>query len=142
MTTIAYKDGVVAYDGRATSGNIITEDNFEKHFEVDETHFFISGSISDFENFIDCFMNGARATKHNDCCGLVYHEGKLYVAAVGDDVGFWKRELNMKNNYSVGSGDQFALSAMDLGKTAEEAIEFAATRDCKTGGMIRTFDLV
>lgn len=35
---------------------------------------------------------------------------------------------------AIGSGWQFAAAAMDFGKTAKQAIEYAATRDNGTGG--------
>ncbi|WP_210772140.1 hypothetical protein [Rhodanobacter lindaniclasticus] len=35
---------------------------------------------------------------------------------------------------AIGSGWQFAIAAMDFGKTAKQAIEYAMTRDNGTGG--------
>ena len=35
MTTIAYKDGVIAYDSRVTRGDLITDDDCDKCIERD-----------------------------------------------------------------------------------------------------------
>lgn len=141
MTTIAYKDGIIACDGRATSGYEITEDNFDKMVEVDGVYFFLSGTICDFDNFIDCYLTGAKPTKGNETAAFVYDDKKLYKAAICTYNGFWKRKLNLKNNYSIGSGDAYALSAMDCGKTAKEAVEHAMKRDTMTGGTIKEYKL-
>lgn len=41
----------------------------------------------------------------------------------------------------MGSGYQFAIAALDLGKTAKEAVNYAKTRDIYTGGRVRVFDV-
>lgn len=48
MTTIDYKDSVVAYDSRATessTGHII-DDNIQKRISVDKLHFFPCGALA------------------------------------------------------------------------------------------------
>lgn len=40
-----------------------------------------------------------------------------------------------------GSGAEFALGALDAGKSAREAIEIAAQRDFYTGGPVQAFDI-
>ena len=47
----------------------------------------------------------------------------------------------LKFNDYVGSGGYDALRALDFGKSAKEAIEYAATKDCNTGGKVRVFNL-
>lgn len=139
MTTIAYKDGIIAYDGFATSGNEITENDFDKMFVVDDAIFFMAGTISDFDNFFAVFLLGEKPTKYNECSAFVLYDKTLYIAAITEVYGFWRRKLNLKKHYAIGSGQQFALSALDLGKTAKEAVQFAGTRDIYTGGLIREY---
>lgn len=139
MTTIAYKDGIIAYDGFATSGGEITEDDFEKMFIVENTVFFMSGSISDFDNFFSVFLYSEKPNKYNDCAAFVIHEGKLWMSAISAGCGFWKRELSLNKHYALGSGEHYALTALDLGKSAYEAVESASKRDCFTGGLIREY---
>lgn len=141
MTTIAYKDHIIAYDGFATSGNEITENDFDKMFVVEDATFFMSGAISDFENFFSVFLYGDRPTKNNECEGFVLYDKKLWKAAISPVSGFWKRPLSLSKHYALGSGEQFALTAMDLGKSAKEAIEVASSRDIYTGGLIRTYEV-
>jgi ATP-dependent protease HslVU (ClpYQ) peptidase subunit len=140
MTTIAYKDGIVAYDTRVCSGDFIMEDNYEKRIVVENVSFFIAGAISDNDNFIACYFDGEEPSQDNDNAALVVtKEGELWVAAINQEYGFWKRKLNLNNPYTMGSGGQYAISAMDLGLSAAEAVKFAFTRDCKSGGRVKTY---
>lgn len=40
--------------------------------------------------------------------------------------------------YAIGSGAVHAITAMDCGKTAAQAVQMAAKRDCNTGGKVVT----
>ena len=53
MTTIAYKDGVIAGDSRVTAENFIVDDEYDKHVIVGDIHFFCSGST---EFMVDFWM--------------------------------------------------------------------------------------
>ena len=55
-----------------------------------------------------------------------------------DKTGPWKTRLSLSNPDAIGSGSPFALTAMDMGASAEEAVTMAAKRDSCTGGKIRT----
>lgn len=138
MTTIAYKDGVIAYDSLSTSGGLITNDDFDKKYKRSNVFFFLSGSICEFDNLMDCYF-GAEPTKTNDSAAFVYDSGNLYLISVCINDGFWKQKLNPERHYSIGSGSNFALAAMDLGYTAVDAIKQAIKRDCYSGGKIKTF---
>jgi ATP-dependent protease HslVU (ClpYQ) peptidase subunit len=46
-----------------------------------------------------------------------------------------------KDKWAIGSGQRFALAAMDLGKSAAEAVAYAATRDIFTGGVITALSI-
>ncbi len=39
-------------------------------------------------------------------------------------------------NFAIGSGEQWAIAAMDFNKNAIEAIEYAKVRDFRTGGKV------
>jgi len=47
--------------------------------------------------------------------------------------------MNKDKVYSIGSGSDHALTAMDMGATAEKAVEMAMQRDICTGGRIRLY---
>ena len=141
MTTYAYKDGVIAYDGRCTSGDFIIEDDIDKKCERNGVVFFITGAVSDDENFLDVYFNMAQPTKFNTNSAIVWDGETLWLASIDKEEGFWKRKLHLDRAYATGSGSNFAIAAMDLGKSAREAVEYAITRDCKSGGLVREFIL-
>ncbi|EPM72547.1 20S proteasome subunits A/B [Pseudomonas syringae pv. theae ICMP 3923] len=52
MTTIAYKDGVIAYDSRTTGGTTISDDDSGKLQTVDGVQFICTGCACDFDALI------------------------------------------------------------------------------------------
>ncbi|GAI22667.1 unnamed protein product, partial [marine sediment metagenome] len=46
--------------------------------------------------------------------------------------------LDPANPDAIGSGSAYALAAMDMGASAEEAVRAAMKRDIYTGGKVRT----
>lgn len=141
MTTIAYKDGVIAYDSRSTAGDLISNDNFDKKFIVDGVVFIMSGATSDFKKFIDLYFCKITEFKNIDVSALVVDKGELFLCSVCDDIGLWKQPLVRDNPVSIGSGSNFALTAMDLGLSAVQAVKTAIKRDCKSGGKVRLHKL-
>ncbi|MNJ79145.1 hypothetical protein D3C77_770710 [compost metagenome] len=55
-----------------------------------------------------------------------------------DKTGIWRQELDPANPDAIGSGAPYALAAMDMGASAEDAVRAAMKRDIYTGGKIRT----
>ena len=140
MTTIAYKDGIIAYDSRATAGDFIIDDDFDKKLEYEGATFFLAGSLTDFAKFAECFVHEYKVPKNTNCVALVIYDGALWKAAVDAD-GMWKHKIEVSKHYAIGNGDQIAVAAMDLGQSAEDAIKAASARDTKTGGKIRVFKI-
>lgn len=140
MTTIAYKDGIIAYDSRATAGDVILDDDFEKSVDFEGAKFFLAGAISDFEKFVECFIHDRKPPKDMDVSAFVVFDNTLWKASV-DNIGLWKHKLEINKAYAIGNGEQFALAAMDLGRSAKDAVQAAIKRDTKTGGKVRTFDI-
>lgn len=136
MTTIAYnhKDKTIAWDGRSTTGDgVIITDSSSKHCEVGGVKFWISGSVADKKTLIDCYLgSGHKAFIEGN--GFALDDGELFVFGCLRG-GLWVEPV--ESNHALGSGSQFALSAMKLGKTAKQAVEHAATLDCYTGGEIK-----
>ncbi|MHA6234270.1 proteasome subunit beta [Pseudomonas fluorescens group sp. PF-69] len=136
MTTIAYKDGIIAYDGRITRGNQIVYDDFDKCLERDGVQFVCSGGISDFDKIVSAYFGG----EVSDCSAvaLIVVDGAVWHSAVDENTGFWKSPLMLDKPYALGSGTEHALTAMDMGASAYQAVEMAMKRDSCTGGKIRT----
>jgi ATP-dependent protease HslVU (ClpYQ) peptidase subunit len=142
MTTIAYKDKVIAYDSRRTAGDTITDDDADKKIEVEGVQFFLSGATSDIQRFIDLYFGRATDFKNCDCSAMVVVDGKLYLVGIDEESGgLWKEPKRLDIPHAIGSGKDHALTAMDMGASPVEAVQMAAERNCKTGGRIRTFSL-
>ena len=139
MTTIAYKDGIIAYDSRITEGDTILTDNFEKKYEQDGLTFFIAGDLGQDQQFANSFIlrepQGIKLAQ-----GFVVDGDKLYICTV-----LSKRvqvyEWHKANPRAVGTGEPFALTAMKLGNSAVDAVKAAMNFDTNTGGKVRTFKL-
>lgn len=140
MTTIAYHhiDKHIAYDSRCTSGGLILSDTFNKQVSTAKGVYFMSGSTSDFADFCKEFENGKKASRPYDCCALYVEDRIVRLRAVDvDDTRFFESVRDF--NFSLGTGQHLALAAMDLGKSAQAAVQYAATRDVYTGGQIKLF---
>lgn len=58
-----------------------------------------------------------------------------------DNSGIWKQDLDPSNPDAMGSGSAYAIAAMDMGASAEDAIRAAMKRDIYTGGVVRTMTI-
>ncbi|MGY2337960.1 proteasome subunit beta [Pseudomonas sp. SDO5532_S415] len=137
MTTIAYKDGVIAYDSRQTRNDRIVSDSALKCQVVDGVSFFLSGAVCD-EKALTAAYFGTPSPVPVECSGYVVDGGKLMMVGHDDKTGIWKQALDPSNPDAIGSGAAYALAAMDMGASAEDAVRAAMKRDIYTGGTIRT----
>ena len=138
MTTIAYhkESNTVAWDSRSTSGGIIISDEAQKRYEINGVYFWMCGAICDYQLFFDAYF-GKEINLVPECDAIVYDNGEFYLAGVSNEAVPWKQPLS--NNMAIGSGSQFAISAMKLGMNAKEAIEHAKTLDVYSGGEAHEF---
>ena len=137
MTTIAYKDGVIAYDSRETKGSIIHTDEANKKRELDGVYFFLCGDNCGYKDVMSEWFCSTTKTLLNVCGIAVDEEGTLW--EFGNDDGFWRDRINLSEPYVYGSGSSFALTAMDLGLSAKDAVKMAIKRDVYSGGKVNTF---
>jgi len=136
MTTIAYKDGIIAYDGRVTSGSVISYDDYDKCVERDGVKFVMAGYTADYSRLIDAYL-GAELVNIGASALMVDAEG-VWCIGHNDGEGVWKSVVLADRPYAIGSGSVHALTAMDMGASAYQAVEMAMKRDSCTGGKIRT----
>lgn len=136
MTTIAYKDGVIAYDSQITRGDVITYDDYDKCIEQDGVKFFCCGAVPDYQRLVDVYF-GAKPNGNIDATAIVLDGESLMMVAVDDTTGLWKSPVLRDRPYAIGSGTPYAFAAMDMGASAEKAVEMAAKRDTSTGGKVR-----
>lgn len=141
MTTIAFKNGIIAYDSRMMKGDTILSDKYNKMEEHNGVYFFFCGSTCDFEVFVNCYF-GEPAPHNIDCSAFVFDKGKLFSVGVFDKYKrIFKDPVPLNIEDSMGSGERFALAYMDCGFSAEKAIEMTKKRDSGTGGEVHTFKL-
>jgi len=137
MTTIAYKDGIIAYDGRATTNTgTIVYDDFEKCVERDGVRFVICGNTSSMHKLIDAYFGEPQASV--GAYALVVIGGEVWYVSHDDDDGIERSQVLLDRPYALGSGSDHAYTAMDMGASAYQAVEMAMKRDSCTGGKIRT----
>lgn len=141
MTTIAYKDGVIACDSRQTRSGTIVADNQSKCQVVGGVSFFLSGAVCDAPALIAAYF-GTPSPVPVECSGFAVDGGKLLMVGCDDKTGIWRQELDPANPDAIGSGSAYALAAMDMGASAVEAVRAAMKRDIYTGGRIRTYRVV
>ena len=138
MTTVVYKDGIIAFDSRVTRGDIIINDNTNKIVKTDSAAFVFAGRMDQSEKLIRLYLGeDLDVDRHFDTSALVSDKGQIYYIGANCDDGFFKCEVT--NGYSIGSGCPHAYTAMDMGATAKEAVKMATKRDIYSGGRVRSF---
>ncbi len=140
MTTIVYdhKNKQIACDSRESANGFLHKDTAEKFYYRGDTVWFICGSKGDADLFIDDFEHNKESLDNLSCSGFYVKDGVAYVASCED--GIYKTSV-MDYTDGVGSGGWLALSAVDLGRTAKEAVEYAMTRDLFSGGKVHVYDI-
>lgn len=139
MTTIAYKDGVLAADTRATIGDVIDPSEHKKVFRLKngalvgsagtpgETRVILKKLRKNPDDF--------ESIKSPNNVIYIKPDGKIFE----HDGSGWS-PINAKYA-AIGSGHLPALVAMRLGKSAREAIKIAIEFDKNTGGKVRSVRL-
>jgi ATP-dependent protease HslVU (ClpYQ) peptidase subunit len=143
MTTIAWKDGVLASDSRETNGSHLYSDKVQKIYMIDRVPYtgdtLLAVGIAGSSSHTDLYLNYLHSSKfpqdhfEHHACGVIV--GEKYVYMFEQNEGYLIR-YNWNTHMSVGSGDVYALSAMALGKSATEAVAHAKKFDMATGGKI------
>lgn len=135
MTTIVYRDGILAADQRMTQGDTLISDKYKKLVRLpDGSLVAIAGRLSLTQQFVRWARKGGKGSPPT---GAVYdgiwlrHDG-LFVWESGDHV----IKLDKRRFYAWGSGQIAALGALNYGASAVEAVRCAAKVDLSTGGKI------
>jgi len=141
MSTIAYKDGIIARDSRRLNNGIIVSDKADKLKIVDNICFFVCGCVCDYEFLIEAYFGKVFEKEIEiEATALVVDEMKLFEISVHE--GRVVKVPLMKDEIcAYGSGGDIALGAMEAGKSAVESVEIAKRRDSRTGGEVKIFTL-
>lgn len=144
MTTIAYRDGILAGDGRETDvsdytdGAMVVRDNLKKvHRLKDGRLFAAAGSSEAGTRLLIATQNGQSLPKLEDMTAIM----------IDRDGRIWLFEGNMwvqhrAPYYAIGSGNVCAMCAMDAGADAITAAKIGARRDPFSGGKVSWVKLV
>ena len=137
MTTIAYDGQTVAYDSRLSKANGIMSDKYSKLMTVQGVQFIFCGVPSDKDLLPDAYFNN-QLEGTAEISALIIDQGKVYEIACYEDIEILE-VTGMP--WAIGSGSDHALTAMDLGQSAREAVKSAMKRDMYTGGKIHTLEV-
>ena len=141
MTTIAYRDGVVATDTLSVADGMVVDQAYEKCIVRDGVMFFMTGSTSDHDKLIDEYLSPAGRDTGN-ASAIVADKGEIFIVGWEDGgKGIFKCPNRRENYIAIGSGERFAIAAMDHGKSAQEAVEYAMKRDVFTGGVVKVYQV-
>ena len=139
MTTIAYhhKSKTIAYDSQATAGGIIANSNANKMHERNGVLFFVAGVTAGVDAIMKSYF-GEDLLSDPECDAFVVDGGVVYYCYVDNLELKW---IEIDSDAVIGTGQPFALAAMDFDKSAKEAVKYAITRDIYSGGRVREFKL-
>lgn len=155
MTTIATKDGFMCSDGRMSLGATIIKDDTIKVFNINNHLVGVCGAARAISTFVswlqkhtDYRMVSEQVGDLVDLIPPVLEQSEDYTALVvtpDKQVLLYDNgvPIDMGNDVhmAIGSGGDFALSAMDSGLSAEEAVKVAMKRDVYSGGTITVVSL-
>lgn len=147
MTTVAFDGKTLASDSRSCIGDMIYEEDAQKLF-TDIGPFVVLGIAGVYQDGMDTMDMIQDFSKIDHVRGISVEDiGHVSILGITKDGRLWSYagekscELRMDKPFAIGSGADFALAAMDLGKTAKEAVEYASTRDLGTNNIIQVANL-
>jgi hypothetical protein len=166
LTTIAYKDGIFAYDSQTTTGHLKKESE-PKVFRNGDLVFGITGHTR--VNRLLKWAELPQPETYNPDFNSERWVNRTLVPAIRKELtaaGFENDDANLgKTSYmiyvhdtcfyvssnfcvspihtffAIGSGQEFAIAVMDLGQSAEKGVEVASRYDIYTGGPVNTFEV-
>lgn len=149
MTTIAYRSGIIAYDGRVTRGAVIVGGAVKA--VVSKRHNCVFSGCGTTAALGIAFDRLERMTKLPwddatwDPEWLIKSEDTEVIAIFPDGRIYWMDAGGYMQHegpfYATGSGMEPALAAMHMGATALQAVRIACKIDVNSGPPIRTIDV-
>lgn len=150
MTTIAFDGKTLAADTQSNMGSIVVSNREQKIFSqdgwtVNGRKVLAAGTAGDcgIEEELFNVMTVGLDFMSDFSPQIEFHA----LLVVGEDESYFvmkDREATramimlQRGKFAIGSGDVVAITAMHLGKTAEEAVQVAIELDTRTGGVVET----
>lgn len=150
MTTIAYRDGHMAGDGRETAWEkgesiFIIRDDCVKVYRLPDGRLFGGARTSeDISRLYDALLDSCKEGANDRWpCPKLDDINAICVDTDGTIRTYEGRrwEITTMKYYAVGSGSYAAFVAMDAGASAERAVELAKGRDPYSGGKVTVLAL-
>lgn len=141
MTTIVYKDGVLAGDSLMSVNGELSHYS-KKVFNIDGYLLGVAGwtcTIDFFRDWVkeNCDPDVLNGLDHDYTILVVPPKGaKIYLYTSHTKV--LRDTLSKKKPYCIGSGSSIAVGALQMGATAEEAVKAAINIDLYSGGRVHT----
>lgn len=141
MTSIAFDGEYIAADSLCSCNGVVVDDNYNKiHTFKEEIKFkgekilciVLSGELNHITGLVDLIREGQTKFDDGEYIAYIVTENACYRV---EDEGRWYKDTAKR--WALGSGKEFALSAMVMGKSAKEAVKHACKLDVYSGGKIR-----
>lgn len=140
MTTIAYRDGVLAADSLVTLGSTKVHGSYQKIRRIGEYLVGTAGSVADCQAFVvwlkECDSTQPPPKGEYDAL-VVGPQGRVREIENGSVLP----SPRGAKFFALGSGGPFALAAMYAGASATEAVKIAAKIDTSTGLPVKTLKI-
>ncbi len=145
MTTIVWDGKTLASDGRMTKGNQVAEDNRQKIFVDGQSQlkgatvicYALAGAADMYDRIGDWIKDGCPYSKD----GIPTDWGEAYfeVIIITTEHAFVYNSssndiLEVFGGEVLGSGGEFAQTALHMGKDAKSSVKIAAQMDLFSGG--------
>lgn len=144
MTTIVYRDGILAADTRGYSGDVTPIGSKRKIFTLENGGLVgVSTPNPGFSEAIVKWMNNGRDLNDTPVDDPSF--SALYIDANGEvfyfDDGYTPSGPLTAEYFAIGSGRAYAYGALSMGASSVEAVRAASDHDVFTSGEILTLTL-
>lgn len=150
MTTIAFSGTQLASDSLSIDYGNLCQAPVKKLFHRGRYVFGMAGCHAFIEPCIQWVLDGADASAfpfkepegdRDYTVNMIVYDTETGICKCYAPLPKVPYGYEIQPPYAIGSGMDFALAAMALGKTAEEAIEVASRFDPNSGGPVQVIDL-
>lgn len=144
MTTVVYKDGILASDSRLTSKSHVVSDKCKKIFRLpDGTLFGWAGDDEGGHELLESMLRGEELNSDKirlfeDVQAIrILPKGQIYVTDRGRAWTRWPEKFGF-----IGTGGKYARAAMMAGADAVKAVKIAIASDVYSGGRVQQLRLL